>query len=227
MLRNKAIESLKSNWSIEYNTSVDTKPKGYYFETSFTNKIHLYFKQTNTMYSWSRVPSYVYGVLYGKLWISNEGKTEIMNHKTKEICLCKYYPAKSMFSKEPLNRVLCIVRDSNMMAKYVIEGVSSEQLDYSMVLNPIKITSIESDTLSKLNLSPGKLLWKQLEYRFKKNFKIMNFSLIFHILSIINIFGRVSLPINSSSHNYLISIPSLPYFLIVTHSYSYHYNHNH
>ena len=117
------------------------------------------------MYTWSRVSSYIYGVLYGKFWISNEGETQIVNHRTNETCLMKYFPAKSLFSKEPLNRVVCIIRDRNMIGKYVIDGFSSEQLNYSQILNPQKITSINGDTLSKLNLGPMIMLWKQLEYR--------------------------------------------------------------
>ena len=117
------------------------------------------------VYAWSRVSSYVYGVLYGRFWISNEGQTQIVNHMTNEVCLCKYYPQSSIFSKEPINRVLCVIRDSNMMVKYVIEGYSSVELYYSQVLNQQRITSIDGDVLSKLNLGKKTLLWKQIEYR--------------------------------------------------------------
>ena len=144
---------------------VDTKPRGYYFETNCVHKAHLRFKTTKTMYTWCRVPAYAFGILYGKLWVSNEGETQIVNHRTNETCLMKYFPAKSLFSKEPLNRVVCIIRDRNMIGKYVIDGFSSEQLNYSQILNPQKITSINGDTLSKLNLGPMIMLWKQLEYR--------------------------------------------------------------
>ena len=117
------------------------------------------------IYTWSRVSSYVYGVLYGRFWISNEGQTQIVNHTTNEVCLSKYFPPSSMFSKEPVNRVLCIIRDSNMMAKYVIDGYSSVELSYSQVLNPQIVTSLNGDVLSKLKLGQRTLLWKQIEYR--------------------------------------------------------------
>ena len=109
--------------------------------------------------------SYVYGVLYGRFWLSNEGQTQIVNHATNEVCLCKYYPPSSMLSKEPLNRVLCVIRDSNMMARYVIEGYSSVEIYYSQVLNPQRITSLDGDVLSKLHLSNRTILWTQIEYR--------------------------------------------------------------
>jgi hypothetical protein len=150
---------------MNYDTGVDTKPRGYYFETSFSNKVHLHFKRTNMLYAWSRVSSYIYGALYGKLWISNEGQIQIVNYTTNEVCLCKFYAPSLMFSKEPLNRVLCIIRDSNMMAKYVIEGYSSVELSYSQVLNPQRVTSLNGDVLSKLNLGKKTLLWKQIELR--------------------------------------------------------------
>jgi hypothetical protein len=150
---------------LSFDSGVETKPRGYYFETSFSNKVHLHFKRTNMQYAWSRVSSFIYGVLYGRFWISNEGQIQIVNHTTNEVCLCKYYPPSSMFSKEPLNRVLGIIRDSNMLAKYVIEGYSSVEIYYSQVLNPQRITSLDGDVLSKLNLGKRTILWTQFEYR--------------------------------------------------------------
>ena len=150
---------------LSFDSGVETKPRGYYFETSFSNKVHLHFKRTNMVYAWSRVSSFIYGVLYGRFWISNEGQTQIVNHTTNEVCLCKYYPPSSMLSKEPLNRVLCVIRDSNMMARYVIEGYSSVEIYYSQVLNPQRITSLDGDVLSKLHLSNRTILWTQIEYR--------------------------------------------------------------
>ena len=145
---------------------VDTKPRGYYFETNCVHKAHLRFKTTKTMYTWCRVPAYAFGILYGKLWVSNEGETQIVNHRTNETCLMKYFPAKSLFSKEPLNRVVCIIRDENMMGKYVIEGDCNDELYFSTVLTPIRVLKISDELLSKLNLSKKILLWKKplLEY---------------------------------------------------------------
>jgi hypothetical protein len=143
----------------------ETKPRGYYFETILSSKIHISFKRSKSVYTMSPVNILCYGILYGKLWISIEGETKIVNHVTNEVCLCKSYPPSSMFSKEPLNRVLGIISDSNMMAKYVIEGYSSVELSYSQVLNPQIVTSLNGDVLSKLNLGKKKLLWKQIEFR--------------------------------------------------------------
>ena len=151
-----------------YETSFETTSKGYFFETSFSNKLHLHFKKTNTYYTWKRVNSYIYGILLGKLWISNEGETIITNHKTKETCLCRYYPPSSLFpnkqsrslfhNKDPINRVEAIVRDSKQMAHYVVEGISSTHLDYAKVLRSKKVESIRD--LKKLSIDKRKPLWE-------------------------------------------------------------------
>jgi hypothetical protein len=115
-------------------------------------------------------------------WFSHEGEIQMVNHTTKEVCLCKFYPPPSSFfaNKESLhNRVACILRDSNMMAKYVIKGCYFEELSHFRVLNPQKVKSIE-ETLSKLNLGPKTLLWKK---RLSSNFKVFcQFQLVIKII---------------------------------------------
>jgi hypothetical protein len=118
--------------------------------------------RTNCHYTFKKVTNYANGILLGKFWLSHEGETQIVNHTTNEVCLCKFYtPSSSFYSnKESHNRVACILRDSNMMAKYVIKGCYFGELYYFKVLNPQKVKSIE-ESLSKLNLGQKTLLWKK------------------------------------------------------------------
>jgi len=68
------------------------------------------------------------------------------------------------YSKENLNRVVCIIRDVNKVAKYVISGTYSEELFYFEVQNPQRVESIDEESLAKLNLCQKKLLWKRNTY---------------------------------------------------------------
>jgi hypothetical protein len=141
-----------------YDISVETKSKGYYFETKCFGDFHVYMSCTNCDYTFKKATNYATG-----FWFSHEGETQLVNHTTNEICICKFYPLPSSFfaNKESLhNRVAYILRDSNIMAKYVIKGCFFEDLAYFRVLNPQKVKSIE-ETLSKLNLGPKTLLWKK------------------------------------------------------------------
>ena len=118
---------------------------------------------TNSKYTIKKVTNYANGILSGKFWFSHQGETQIVNHTKNESCLCKFYQPSS---KDAPNRVICIVRDSNMMGKYVIEGDCNDELYFSTVLTPIRVLKISDELLSKLNLSKKILLWKKplLEY---------------------------------------------------------------
>jgi len=158
----KHVESI-NKWTFFYDISVETKSKGYYFETKCFGDFHVYMSRTNCHYTFKKATNYANGILLGKFWFSHEGEIQMVNHTTNEVCLCKFYPPPSAFfaNKESLhNRVACILRDSKMMAKYVIKGCYSEELYYFRVLNPQKVKSIE-ETLPKLNLGPKTLLWKK------------------------------------------------------------------
>ena len=152
--------------------SLVTKTRGYYFETNFESKLNVHFKRTNTVYSWSRVPFFIYGVLLAKTWISNEGETLIVNHRTKETCLTKYYPPPmSIFSKEPINKIECLIRDANKRVHFLVEGCCSTHLDYARVLEPTQLNmhNIFNNLKSKLKLGPRTFLWKNIDIRYNKS----------------------------------------------------------
>ena len=150
-------------------TSIETKLKGYNVEVTFTKKVHLHFKKNNTMYTWQRVSSNIYGILRANLWISNEGETLIVNHRTKETCLTKYYPPPmSIFSKEPINKIECLIRDANERVHFLVEGCCSTHLDYARVLVPQKLDNNEKifhDLKNRLKLGERTFLWKNIDTR--------------------------------------------------------------
>ena len=151
--------------------SFETKPRGYYFETVFVSKFLVHFKRTNTVYSWSRVPCFINGVLRAKIWFSNEGETLIVNHRTKETCLTKYYPPPvSLLSKEPINinKVECFIRDTNERVHFLVEGCSSTHLDYARVLVPQKLDNNDNSVhglKNRLKLGEKTFLWKNIDIR--------------------------------------------------------------
>jgi hypothetical protein len=84
----------------------------------------------------------------------------MVNNTTMEIGLVKLCP----YSKENPNSVVCIIRDVNKVAKYVIRGTYSEELFYFEVQNPQRVESIVEESLTKLNLCKKKLLWRRNTY---------------------------------------------------------------
>ena len=150
-------------------TSMILKLKGYNLEATFTKKIHLLFTKSNTMYTWKNVSYNINGVLRAKIWFSKEGETIIVNHRTNETCLTKYYPPPvSLFSKEPINKVECLIRDTNERVHFLVEGCSSTHLDYARVLVPQKLDSNEKifhDLKNRLKLGEKTFLWKNIDIR--------------------------------------------------------------
>ncbi len=149
-----------NKWSYYYDISYEAKFKGYYIETKFANDYHVHMTSTNCHYTFRKVPNYANGILLGKVWLNNEGETQMVNNTTMEIGLVKLYP----YSKENPNRVVCIIRDVNKVAKYVISGTYTEELFYFEVQNPQRVESIDEESLAKLNLCQKKLLWKRNTY---------------------------------------------------------------
>lgn len=75
---------------------------------------------TGTHYTWRKVPSIVHNIMFGKLWIDQEGEMDIYNHSTGEICHIKYNPS-SFFKGEAkrvrlLNYIIKKMRQTNNFA---------------------------------------------------------------------------------------------------------------
>ena len=153
------VESLK-DWTFSFDTTVTTKFKGHFIEALPSGQVHLHFNKSGNHYTWSKTKTYVNGILLGKIWISNEGDIDIINHKTKETCQIKYVTPPSYFSKEPQNKITAIIRDSNKYARFILEGTITEQIECSTVMKPKNIESHKE--ISDLKLSENKLIWKRV-----------------------------------------------------------------
>ena len=97
------------------------------------------------------------GILLGKICISNHGDIALVNHTTGDVCQIKYAPPPPYFSKEPHNKVQGVVRDSHGLARCVLEGIVTEQVECSKVLNPI-----QTEDLKDLSLGKPTLVWKRV-----------------------------------------------------------------
>ena len=137
---------------------MDSKFKGNYIEIIAKGVHHLKFNKNGNYYTWSGVKSYANNILVGQLWINFQGEVSIVNHRTNEVCLLKYFPY-SYFSKDPPNKIMGVIKDSKNIAKYVLEGICTENLECFEVLNQQKVNTF--DDIKKLKKGSPRLLWQR------------------------------------------------------------------
>ena len=147
-------ESIK-DWSLYQEFLMSSKFRGQYLQIIPLGTSHLEFKKTGHHYTWRKITTFVKNIIVGKLWIDNVGEMDIINHKTKDVCHLKYFPY-SYFSREPPRKVTGIITDSNNVARYVLNGTWTEQIEGAPVLNPQVVTE-----QTQLNTGTSKILWKR------------------------------------------------------------------
>lgn len=147
-------ESLK-DWVYYQEFTMSSKFRGQYLQIIPLGTSHLEFKKTGHHYTWRKVATFVRNVIVGKLWIDHVGEMDIINHKTKDVCHLKFFPY-SYFTKDPPRKVTGIITDSNNVARYVLNGTWSEQMEGAPVLNPQVVTQ-----QTQLNTGTSKVLWRR------------------------------------------------------------------
>lgn len=148
------VESLK-DWTFSQEFTMSSKFRGQYLQVIPLGTSHLEFKRTGHHYTWRKVATFVRNIIVGKLWIDNVGEMDIVNHKTKDVCHLKYF-AYSYFSREPPRKVTGIITDSNNVARYVLNGTWTDQIEGAPVLNPQVVTE-----QTQLNTGKSKILWRR------------------------------------------------------------------
>ena len=147
-------ESIKE-WTLYQEFLMSSKFRGQYLQIVPLGTSHLEFKKTGHHYTWRKITTFVRNIIVGKLWIDNVGEMDIINHKTKDVCHLKYFPY-SYFSREPPRKVTGIITDANNVARYVLNGTWTEQIEGAPVLNPQVVTE-----QTQLNTGASKILWKR------------------------------------------------------------------
>lgn len=145
-------ESLK-DWVYYQEFIMSSKFRGQYLQIIPLGTSHLEFKKSGNHYTWRKVSTFVRNIIVGKLWIDNVGEMDIINHRTKDVCHLKYF-AYSYFSRDPPRKVTGIITDSNNVARYVLNGTWTEQIEGAPVLNPQVVTE-----QTQLNTGASKVLW--------------------------------------------------------------------
>ncbi len=148
------VESLKE-WIFYQEFTMSSKFRGQYLQVVPLGTSHLEFKKTGHHFTWRKVATFVKNIIVGKLWIDNVGEMDIVNHKTKDVCHLKFFPY-SYFSREPPRKVTGIITDSNNVARYVLNGTWTEQIEGAPVLNPQIVTE-----QTQLNTGTSKVLWRR------------------------------------------------------------------
>ena len=148
------VESVK-DWHFYQEFNMSSKFRGQYLQIIPLGTSHLEFKRTGHHYTWRKVATFVRNIIVGKLWIDNVGEMDIVNHKTKDVCHLKYF-AYSYFSRDPPRKVTGIITDSNNVARYVLNGTWTDQIEGAPVLNPQVVTE-----QTQLNTGKSKVLWRR------------------------------------------------------------------
>ena len=153
----KHVESLK-DWTFHTYLTVTSKFVGQKIELQPYGTYHLKFAKTSHHYTWSKVKTVVNNIVFGKMWLNHTGDVDVVNKTTNDVCHLNF-ASYSKFSQTPPNKINGIVKDSNGIAKYVIDGVCSEKFFYASVKEPKIVVSIED--YKHLIKGMWELLWKR------------------------------------------------------------------
>ena len=137
------------------------KFRGQYIEIEPKGTLHLEFKKSGSYYTWTRAKTYVNNILLGKMWINVQGEEMIKNHTTNDVCQLKFWPS-NFFSTDPVNKVTGIIKDSSNKAKYVLDGICTERLEYAPVPNSQTVKNV--DEIKKLTHGKFQLIWEKSKY---------------------------------------------------------------
>ena len=97
-------------------------------------------------------------ILLGKFTLNNTGCLDVINKETNDVCHLNFV-SYSMFKQTSPNKVYGIVKDTNSIAKYVIDGTFSDKLNYASVKEIKRVESISDyDILVK---GQWELLWQR------------------------------------------------------------------
>ena len=150
----------KNDWTIKCDIQITNKFRGQYIEIQPIGTFHLEFKNSGHYYTWNKAKSYVNNILIGKMWTNIQGNETIKNHMTNDVCNLKYWPC-SFYSTDSVNKVTGVIKDSNSVARFVLEGVCTEKLEYGLVLNPQVIKN--TDEIKRLTKGPSQIIWKRYQ----------------------------------------------------------------
>ncbi|EGT34864.1 hypothetical protein CAEBREN_14266 [Caenorhabditis brenneri] len=115
-------------WTMYQDFTMTSRFRGKYLSVIPIGFTHVVFPSTNSHFSYRKITTTVHNIIVGKLWIDNHGEMEITNHTTNEKCVLKFSPY-SYFSREQPRKVYGIVRDSEGIPKYVVQGTWDKSID--------------------------------------------------------------------------------------------------
>ncbi|CAI2349096.1 unnamed protein product [Caenorhabditis sp. 36 PRJEB53466] len=115
-------------WIMYQDFTMTSRFRGKYLSVIPIGFTHVVFPSTNSHFSYRKITTTVHNIIVGKLWIDNHGDMEITNHTTNEKCVLKFIPY-SYFSREQPRKVYGIVRDSEGVPKYVVQGTWDKSID--------------------------------------------------------------------------------------------------
>ena len=148
------VESIH-DWVFYEDLYMTSKFRINYLQVIPAGQSHLEFIKSGHHYTWTKVSTYVRNFIVGKLCIDSVGAMEITNHKTKDVCRLNFL-SDAYFTKEPTRKITAVITDSNNIARYVLNGIWTDKIEGSPVLNPQVYTE-----KTELNTGESKVLWSR------------------------------------------------------------------
>ena len=131
--------------------SVNLKFRGTHIESIPTGNYHLECNRTGNHYTWPMLKTVFKGFIFKKISAYTQGEINIVNHKTNEVSLVKF------FKHDSRHKVTSIIRDSKNLVRYLLEGNYYEGVQAYLIRNPRKINSMND--LKLLDFGPPSRVW--------------------------------------------------------------------
>lgn len=121
-------------WTCWQDFSLTTKFRGRSVAAFPHGLHHCEFKNSKRHYAWNKVGTVVYNIIIGKLWVDQEGESEVVNIENGCKCKLTYYPY-SHFSSEDQRKVTGCVLDKSGSTQWLIQGYWDSFIEIAPVIS--------------------------------------------------------------------------------------------
>ncbi|KAI6175992.1 Oxysterol-binding protein [Aphelenchoides bicaudatus] len=136
------------NWIMYQDFTMTSRFRGKYLSITPTGYTHIKFKNSGNHYTYKKVTTDVNNIIIGKLWLDNHGEMHIKNHTTDDECQLKFH-AYSYFSPNNAHKVTGVVKDSEDVARYLLQGFWDKEIEMAKITKKFK-SSFETDTFKQI-----------------------------------------------------------------------------
>lgn len=150
-----------SDWTFWQEFTMSSKFRGKYLQVVPLGIAHLIIHKDDYHYTWRKVTTTVHNIIVGKLWVDQQGETDVINHSNGIRCRLTFLPF-SYFKSESQRRVKGYVFDKEGVVTWIISGTWDKEVQIAPVTNikgtkdnPIYDTGEYVTVWTSVNPCPG------------------------------------------------------------------------